>query len=70
MPQRFTLPVDPPRRESMLCIRLTLEERDAINSFATQLNKPVSRVARHFILQAVQYHKNEALSEKGGVEVE
>ena len=67
MDTRITLPTDPPIRDAMLCIRLTRNERWTIQSFANQVQQPISRLARHFILQAIQQHQVEAEIEKGGV---
>ena len=67
MNTHFTLPTHPPKRDSMLCIRLTREERHVIQLFANQVQQPISRLARHFILQAIQQHQLESEIEEGGV---
>lgn len=67
MDTKVTLPTNPPKRDSMLCIRLTRDERQAIQLFANQVQQPISRLARHFILQAIQQHQSESEIEKGGV---
>lgn len=52
----FSLPTNPPKRDVMLCVRLTHAEHTAIQSFANQSNIPVSRMVRHFVLQAIRRH--------------
>jgi hypothetical protein len=58
--QPFSLPTDPPKREVMLCVRLTEQEHIAINDFANTVNVSVSRLVRHFVLQAIQRHQSMA----------
>jgi hypothetical protein len=52
----FSLPTNPPKRDVMLCVRLTRAEHTAIQSFANQSNISVSRIVRHFVLQAIRHH--------------
>jgi predicted transcriptional regulator len=52
-----TLPVRQPKRKRIFAIRLTDEERAEIESLAKQLKLPDSYMARHFILEAVAYHR-------------
>lgn len=67
MDTQVTLPTDPPKRDSMLCIRLTRDERHVIQLFANQVQQPISRLARHFIFQAIHHYESESGIEKGGV---
>lgn len=52
----FSLPTNPPKRDVMLCVRLTRAEHTAIQSFANQSNISVSRIVQHFVLQAIRHH--------------
>jgi len=47
----------------MFSIRLTQAEQDEIDTLAKRLNLPSSFMARHFILEAVQHHKNQITQE-------
>lgn len=58
-----TLPERQPKRALMFSIRLTEAEQDEIDALAKQLNLPSSFMARHFILEAVQHHKNRMTQE-------
>ena len=52
-----SLPPEPqPIRERIFTMRLTDDEREAIGSLAKRLNLPDSRMARHFVLEAVAFH--------------
>jgi len=52
-----TLPVRQPKRKRIFAIRLTDGERAEIKALAKQLKLPDSYMARHFILEAVAYHR-------------
>lgn len=52
-----TLPVRQPKRKRIFAIRLTDRERAEIKALAKQLKLPDSFMARHFILEAVAYHR-------------
>ena len=52
----FSLPTTPPKRDIMLCVRLTEAERATIQDFARQRNISISRLVRHFVLQAIRSH--------------
>jgi len=54
--QPLTLPDEQPKREAMLCIRLTRDEQRRIHDFAQQHNVQVSKLVRHFVLKAIQHH--------------
>ena len=58
-----TLPTRQPKRALMFSIRLTEAEQDDIDTLAKRLNLPCSFMARHFILEAVQHHKNQMMQE-------
>jgi predicted transcriptional regulator len=58
-----TLPERQPKRALMFSIRLTEAEQDEIDALARRLNLPSSFMARHFILEAVKYHKNQVMQE-------
>jgi hypothetical protein len=52
-----TLPPAPqPNRERIFSMRLTDDEREQIETLAKRLNLPDSRMARHFLLEAVAFH--------------
>jgi hypothetical protein len=52
-----TLPVRQITRKRIFAIRLTDRERAEIEALAKQLKLPDSYMARHFILEAVAYHR-------------
>lgn len=52
-----TLPVRQPTRKNIFAIRLTDRERTEIEALAKHLKLPDSFMARHFILEAVAYHR-------------
>jgi hypothetical protein len=52
----YSLPTDPPKRDVMLCVRLTQAEHTAIQGFAHKANISVSSMVRHFVLQAIRSH--------------
>jgi hypothetical protein len=52
-----TLPVRQITRKRISAIRLTDRERAEIEALAKQLKLPDSYMARHFILEAVAYHR-------------
>jgi hypothetical protein len=56
-----TLPVRQPTRKKIFAIRLTKGERAEIEALAKQLRLPDSFMARHFILEAVKYHRNQIM---------
>lgn len=58
-----TLPERQPKRALMFSIRLTEAEQSEIDVLAQQLKLPSSFMARHFILEAVQHHKNRMTQE-------
>ena len=58
-----TLPERQPKRALMFSIRLTEAEQDEIETLAKRLNLPSSFMARHFILEAVQHHRNQITQE-------
>jgi predicted transcriptional regulator len=58
-----TLPERQPKRDLMFSIRLTQAEQDEIDTLAKRLRLPSSFMARHFILEAVQHHKNQIMQE-------
>jgi hypothetical protein len=58
-----TLPERQPKRVLMFTIRLTEAEQNEIETLAKQLKLPSSFMARHFILEEVQHHKNQITQE-------
>jgi hypothetical protein len=52
-----TLPDQPEKRENILAMRLTESEREAVGTLAERLHLPSSSLARHFLLEAVEYHR-------------
>lgn len=57
MPHNFgTLPAAQPKRERIFSMRLSDNERLAIEELAQKLNVPDSVLARHFVMEAVNYH--------------
>jgi predicted transcriptional regulator len=60
MPHNFgTLPPAQPKRERIFSMRLSDEERDAIEALAQKLNVPDSTLARHFVMEAVTFHSQQ-----------
>jgi len=57
-------PVSQPHRERIFSMRLTDDEREQIETLAKRLNLPDSRMARHFILEAVAYHRKTQRGER------
>ena len=53
----FTRPVSPVTRTNIFGIRLTDREQAEIKALAKHYRIPSSHMARHFILEAVAYHK-------------
>jgi len=52
-----TLPPAPqPHRDRIFSMRLTDDEREQIETLAKRLNLPDSRMARHFVMEAVAFH--------------
>ena len=50
-------PIKPPlKREHIFSVRLTSVERKAIKQLARQMNVSPSHLARHFLMQAVEYY--------------
>jgi hypothetical protein len=67
--QKLIVPTPPsghPKRKRIFAMRLTDGERAEIKTLARQLNLPASYMARNFILEAVQHHKNQTV-EAGGI---
>lgn len=58
-----TLPIRQVTRKKIFAMRLTDRERAEIEALAKQLRLPDSYMARHFILEAVRYHKNQITQE-------
>jgi hypothetical protein len=56
MPIHFSLPDDPPKRNIILSVRLTPDEHTTISEFANRVQRPVSTLVRHFVLQAIDHH--------------
>lgn len=50
----ITLPPAAPPRGTYFCIRMTQAEKREVQSLAQRLHLPVSTLARHLLLQAVQ----------------
>lgn len=61
-----TLPVRQVTRKRIFAIRLTDRERAEIEALAKQLKLPDSFMARHFILEAVAYHRKTRQGERVG----
>ncbi|MCA9907307.1 MAG: hypothetical protein KC519_01570 [Anaerolineae bacterium] len=59
-PIQLTLPPHRPKRRHIFTIRLTDAERAELKGLAQQLQFPDSSLARHFILEAVAYHRTGA----------
>lgn len=55
----FSLPANPPRRETMLCVRLTEAERTTIQDFARENNISISGLVRYVVLQAIHAYTAE-----------
>lgn len=56
-----TLPPEPqPNRERIFSMRLTDDEREQIEALARRLNLPDSRMARHFVMEAVAFHSQQS----------
>jgi hypothetical protein len=51
----FSLPTKEPPRTTSISIRLSNEERQAIDDLAARLDVSPSHMARHFLLQVVAY---------------
>ena len=58
-----TLPVRQVTRKRIFAMRLTDRERAEIEALAKHLRLPDSYMARHFILEAVRYHKRQIMQE-------
>jgi hypothetical protein len=65
-PNPFSLPAKEPRRTTSMSIRLSAQERQAIEALAAKLDIPPSHMARHFLLQVVAF-QNKRLQEKSEV---
>ena len=63
-----TLPVQQPIRKNIFALRLTDGERAEIEALVKQLKLPDSFMARHFILEAVAYHR--AVQRENGLKAE
>lgn len=53
----LTLPVKPPTRTHNLNVRLTAQEKTEIEALAHKQGVTCSHLARHFLTQALAYHK-------------
>jgi predicted DNA-binding protein len=62
-PLHSTLPALQPKRALIFSIRLTETEQDKIDQLAKRLNLPSSFMTRHFIMEAVNHHKNQMMAE-------
>jgi hypothetical protein len=58
-----TLPERQPKRALMFSIWLTEAEQKEIETLVKRLNLPISFMARHFIREAVQHHKDQMMQE-------
>jgi len=58
-----TLPVRQVTRKRIFAMRLTDREHAEIEALAKHLRLPDSYMARHFILEAVRYHKSQIMQE-------
>lgn len=56
MKQQLTPPQPQSKREHIFSVRLTAAERQAIQQLARQMQVSPSHLARHFLLQAVDYY--------------
>lgn len=56
-PNPFSLPTKEPARTASISIRLSTQERQAIDTLAEKLGVPPSHMARHFLLQVVMYQQ-------------
>lgn len=62
----LTLPTHQPTRTESLNIRLTTQEKTAVEALAARQGIPPSQMARHFLLQAVVYYHRQ-MQEEGAV---
>lgn len=60
----YPLPANPPKRNVMLCVRLTQAEHVAIQGFAHKANTSVSRLVRYFVLQSIRSHLKGPVDER------
>ena len=63
----LSLPPKPQRRTRTIHIRLTPEERAAVERLAERHGTLPSRLARHFLMQAVNYY-NQQFDEQRNVQ--
>ena len=56
MSQQITPPQPQPKRKHIFSVRLTAAERKAIQQLARQMHVSSSYLARHFLMQAVDYY--------------
>lgn len=56
-PNPFSLPIKEPARTASISIRLSTQEREAIDALAEKLGVPPSHMARHFLLQIVAFQQ-------------
>lgn len=54
-PNPFSLPTKEPPRTTSISIRLSAQERQAIDDLAAKLDVSPSHMARHFLLQVVAF---------------
>jgi hypothetical protein len=52
-------PQPQPKRKHIFSVRLTAREREAIQQLARKMNVSPSHLARHFLLQAVEYYTHQ-----------
>ncbi len=62
----LTVPVSQAPRTTSINVRLTEAERSAIDSLATQFGVTTSHMARHFLMQAVNYFNQNSTRDKTG----
>ena len=60
----YPMPANPPKRDVMLCVRLTQAEHMVIQGFARKANTSVSRLVRHFVLQSIRSHTKGKVDER------
>ena len=64
----LTLPTQEPRRTKSLNMRLSEEERAAVDQLAEMQGVTSSALARHFLLQAVAYYQKKMQVEEAAYE--
>jgi hypothetical protein len=66
----LSLPVRQPARTKALSIRLTPNERAAVDALAARLGVQPSHLARHFLLQAIAFYSARTVDNHGADNVE